>query len=92
MSVRAHKVTKFEFEEGGSFNLWHDDEVRKSLEIMGYLEEVTPDGGGLLIISIDDLDRILKETEINEYTKNKLQSDIDEAKQNDEPEIRYYCF
>jgi hypothetical protein len=90
MSVKAHKITKFEFETCESFNLWHDTEVVNMLKTNGV--ELDESGSGIVSILVEDIKEIIKNENIDDRVREKLKIDKQEAEQHGDNEVLYYCF
>lgn len=93
MSVRAYRVLKIET-AGESFNLWHDIEVTRWLEKnTGFFESMV-DGTGVMDVSIEDLEEMLKEIgdKIPEHVKKNIRDDIEFAKKQGDDYVTYYCY
>lgn len=100
MSVRAYKITKMEYNQDDTFNLWHDTEINDWLEQGGYYEGF--DGNGILelqVASVKELIDYLKKVDKTKLKKDEmyktwiipqLQKDIKGLDDNDF--ISYMCF
>lgn len=89
MSVRAYRVKKLEIDDKCSFNIWHDEGLCEFLDIYSKLNE---DGCGIIEVDIKEIERALKELELEDYRKKALERDLKEAKKNNEDYILYYCY
>lgn len=92
MSVRAYRVNKIDHEGRESFNLWHDKELMDFLDKEDIYTTLTADGTGLTELSVEALERAIKELDLVEDVKAALQKDIAVAKKNNDDYIQYYCF
>ena len=62
MSVRAYRRIKMELADDSSFNMWHDNELLDFFEGGGgYHDYRNEDGGGCVEISVELLEKALKE-------------------------------
>lgn len=93
MSIRARRIKVIEYEEGESFNLWHDTKLMEFLEgNSDFYNSLNQDGCGVGEVSVEVLEKAIKEVELEEDLKASLQVDIDYAKKNELEYIQYYCF
>lgn len=87
MSVRAYRITKLEYDENETFNLWYDEEL---MSILSYsMATLNEDGSGYMEFSKEELQEALEEA-TQERTKSILKKMIEDAKKTGW--VRYCCF
>jgi len=94
MSVKAYRVTRFEFEEA-SFTLWQDEEfdedLVKFLDVeYGFSDKLDLEGDGVVKLPVEALERALKGLDLDDEVKEALQKDLEACKA--DGYVTYYCF
>jgi len=94
MSVTAHRITEFKFEDW-SFDLWHDEKfvqfLEKEVRLSSNLDLY---GTGLLEIPLETLERAVvmaDELDLDEDTVMALNTDIATARSARKEFVTYYC-
>lgn len=94
MSVRAHFVKHIKYDEGETFNLWHDNEF---LEIFDKYanQELNADSMGMMEISIEDWEQMKEQEDLSGFEDivNKIDNLFKREDQDFPGEwVRFYCF
>lgn len=94
MSVRAYRVNKLEWENRATFNLWHDKEIIEWLENnTSFYDGLNSDcSSGITELSISDIERMIKDLNLDEDQIELLKKDIEFAKKNGYTYVQYYIF
>lgn len=98
MSVKAHRILKVEYAPGVSFSLYGDQKLVEFLESendLGFHRQMNDNGGGVVTVSIDALQRAIdqaKELELDEDTVKVLREDIAAAQADNNESVDYDCF
>lgn len=92
MSTRAYRINKIEYEGAESFNLWDDKKLMDFLDReYGFCEHLDM-SGGIGEVSVEVLEKAIKELDLDDCIVARLKRDIEWAKNRDEEYIQYYCF
>ena len=86
MSVRAYKIKKIEYEDSPTFNLSHNENVIRGLNLYDQLND---NGGGVICIEKEEAESALKKI------KGKANKDIIKAilkDIGDDDYVEYSCF
>ena len=90
MSIRARRIKVIEYEEGESFNLSHDTELMDFLQQNSdFYNGLNQDGCGVAEVSVEVLEKAIKEVKLEEDLKTSLQTDINRAKKDEVEYIQY---
>ena len=98
MSVRAHRILKVEYAPETSFSLYGDQKLVEFLESendLGFHRQMNDNGGGVVTVSIDALQRAIdqaEELELDEDTVIVLREDIAAAQADNNESVDYDCF
>lgn len=93
MSVRAYRVKKIDRVDESSFNLWHDKELVGWLDRReGFYEKLDSSGGGMVEFPVETLREALKEVNMPDDVRVRLQADIEACEESDEEYVQYDCF
>ena len=95
MSVRAYRRIKLELADDSSFNMWHDEDLISFFEDgEGYHDYRNEDGGGCIEISVELLEKALKEYkwEEEDYRKDAIRKDIAWVKAKGDEWVIYECY
>ena len=87
MSVRAYRITKLEYENSATFNLWHDEELMSFLSYS--METLNEDGCGYIEFTKEELQDALAEAK-QERTISILGKMIKDAQKTGW--VRYCCY
>lgn len=93
MSIRAHRITKFEYAPLSSWNLSHDDKLGNFFENK-WIEYLNQDGAGMVYIPIKTAEQAVANANnlaLGEKTLAMLKADIAAAKKEGGSCIQYYC-
>ena len=83
MSVRAHRINKIEWEQGETFNLYHDEELNSFFEDEYNFYESLPEGTGITELPVKALkDAIIKikDGELIKETAERKGAELEEYK------------
>ena len=92
MSTRAYRIIKINQENTPSFNLWHD---QKLMEFLFKEENIEPIESGILDISVETLEKVIKNAEkleIDDETLKVLKTDVETAHDEKEDYIQYMVY
>jgi hypothetical protein len=92
MSVRAYRITKFEFAEESTFNLWYHKKLMELLD--PYIPEWFSADGGYLEFSQEELEDALAaatKQRAGEETITILKEMLRHATESENGWVRYWC-
>jgi len=92
MSTRAYKIIKIHQENTSTFNLWHDE---KLMEFLLKEEMIEPILSGILSISVETLEKVIKKAkklEIDDETLKMLRKHVETAHNEKEFYIEYLVY
>jgi hypothetical protein len=98
MSVRARRINKIEYEQGETFNLWHDKKVVTWLQNnTEFYDVLTYDLCGVAELPVETVKELISYLIHDNDPEYKdiiewFEKDIQWAKDNKEDFVRYYCF
>jgi len=93
MSVRAHRINNIDYESYDTFNLWHDEKIIEWLEDnTSFYDNLNIDVCGIAELSIEDIEQMLKDLELDKDQVEQFKKDIEFAKKKGDTYVQYYIF
>lgn len=89
MSDRAYRISKIE--PMHSFNCWRDEDLMKCIYKYSHQDYIACSGIKFIAITIEDMEKVLKECKTCDKSKKKIRDDIEWAKKRDDYCLMYEC-